>query len=135
MSGTTALLQTPVGFLVDRYGARRFLVGGALLMSLSIAAMGLATSFWQILVLATLSGIGNSVIHPADYAILTGSVDKDRMGRSFALHTFSGNLGFAAGAAGHGAAGGDDRLARQPDSGRVARRAGGGVDRAAKRAS
>ncbi|MBO0711263.1 MAG: MFS transporter, partial [Acetobacteraceae bacterium] len=25
MSGTTAVLQTPVGFLVDRYGARRFL--------------------------------------------------------------------------------------------------------------
>ncbi len=98
MSGTTAVLQTPVGFLVDRHGARRFLVGGALLMSLSIAAMGLATAFWQILVLAVLSGVGNSVIHPADYAILSGSVDKDRMGRSFALHTFSGNLGFSAGA-------------------------------------
>ena len=97
MSGTTALLQTPVGFLVDRYGARRFLIGGALLMSLSMAAMGLATSFWQILALALLAGIGNSVIHPADYAIISGSVDKDRMGRSFALHTFSGNLGFAAG--------------------------------------
>jgi MFS transporter, FSR family, fosmidomycin resistance protein len=97
MSGTTAVLQTPVGFLVDRYGARSFLVGGALLMSLSIAVMGLAVSFWQILVLATLSGVGNSVIHPADYAILSGSVDKDRMGRSFALHTFSGNLGFSAG--------------------------------------
>ena len=97
MSGTTALLQTPVGFLVDRHGARRFLIGGTLLMCLSIAAMGLATSFWQILVLATLSGVGNSVIHPADYAILSGSVDKERMGRSFALHTFSGNLGFSAG--------------------------------------
>jgi FSR family fosmidomycin resistance protein-like MFS transporter len=97
MSGTTALLQTPVGFLVDRHGARPFLVGGTLLMSLSLAGMGLATSFWQILVLATLSGVGNSVIHPADYAILSGSVDKDRMGRSFALHTFSGNLGFSAG--------------------------------------
>lgn len=97
MSGTTALLQTPVGFMVDRRGARPFLVGGALLMSLSIAAMGLATSFWQILALAVLSGVGNSVIHPADYAILSGSVDKDRMGRSFALHTFSGNLGFSAG--------------------------------------
>ncbi|HEY8289764.1 MAG TPA: MFS transporter [Acetobacteraceae bacterium] len=97
MSGTTALLQTPVGFLVDRHGARRFLIGGALLMSLSIAAMGLATSFWQILLLAVTSGIGNSVIHPADYAILSGSVDKERMGRSFALHTFSGNLGFSAG--------------------------------------
>jgi MFS family permease len=97
MSGTTAILQTPVGFLVDKHGARPFLIGGALLMSLSIACMGLATDFWQILVLAVLSGVGNSVIHPADYAILSGSVDKDRMGRSFALHTFSGNLGFSAG--------------------------------------
>src|SRR6185312_192566 len=97
MSGTTAILQTPVGFLVDRHGARPYLVGGALVMSLSIAAMGLATSFWQVLALATLSGVGNSVIHPADYAILSGSVDKERMGRSFALHTFSGNLGFSAG--------------------------------------
>jgi FSR family fosmidomycin resistance protein-like MFS transporter len=96
MSGTTAILQTPIGFLVDRHGARPFLIGGALLMSLSIAAMGLATEFWQILVLATLSGAGNSVFHPADYAILSGSVDKERMGRSFALHTFSGNLGFSA---------------------------------------
>jgi predicted MFS family arabinose efflux permease len=96
MSGMTALLQTPVGFLVDRHGARPFLIGGALLMSLSMAAMGFATSFWQILVLATLSGVGNSVIHPADYAILSGSVDKETIGRSFALHTFSGNLGFSA---------------------------------------
>jgi FSR family fosmidomycin resistance protein-like MFS transporter len=98
MSGATALLQTPVGFLVDKYGSRAFLVGGALLMSLSIAAMSLATAFWQIQLLAVLSGIGNSVIHPADYAILSGSIDKDRIGRSFALHTFSGNVGFALGA-------------------------------------
>jgi MFS transporter, FSR family, fosmidomycin resistance protein len=96
MSGTTALLQTPVGFLVDRHGARPYLICGALLMSLSMAAMGLATSFWHILGLAMLSGVGNSVIHPADYAILSGSVDKARTGRSFALHTFSGNLGFSA---------------------------------------
>lgn len=96
MSGASAVFQTPVGFLVDRYGARWFLIGGALLMSLCITAMGFATSFWQILVLAPLSGMGNSVFHPADYAILSGSVEKDRMGRAFALHTFSGNLGFAA---------------------------------------
>jgi predicted MFS family arabinose efflux permease len=96
MAGASAVLQTPVGFLVDRHGARRFLIGGALLMSLCITAMGFATSFWQILLLAPLSGMGNSVFHPCDYAILSGSVDKDRMGRAFALHTFSGNLGFAA---------------------------------------
>ncbi len=93
MSGTTALLQTPVGFMVDRFGARPFLVGGTLLMSLSIATMSQATAFWQIPLLAVFSGMGNSVVHPADYAILSGSVDKDKMGRAFALHTFSGNLG------------------------------------------
>jgi MFS family permease len=98
MSGTSALLQTPVGFLVDKYGARVFLIGGALLMSLSIATMSLATAFWQIQVLAVLSGAGSSVMHPADYAILSGSIDKERIGRSFALHTLSGNIGFALGA-------------------------------------
>ena len=95
MSAAAALMQTPMGFLVDRYGARPFLVGGTALMTLSIAAMGLATSYWQIVGLALLSGVGNSVIHPADYSILSGSVDRARLGRSFAFHTFVGNIGFA----------------------------------------
>ncbi len=97
MSAVTALLQTPVGFMVDKHGARPFLVGGTLLMSLSIAAMAFAPSYWVVLVLSVLSGVGNSVIHPADYAILGGSIDKSRMGRAFAIHTFTGNLGFAFG--------------------------------------
>ena len=45
--------------------------------------------------LALLSGMGNSVIHPADYSILSGSIDRARLGRSFAFHTFVGNIGFA----------------------------------------
>jgi MFS family permease len=97
MSAVTAALQTPVGFLVDRYGARPFLVGGVLLMALSIAAMAFAPGYWAILALSLLSGVGNSVIHPADYAILGASIDKSRIGRAFALHTFTGNLGFAFG--------------------------------------
>ena len=96
MSATTAALQTPVGFWVDRYGARPFLVGGTLLMALSVSLMAVVPSFWLILPLAMLSGVGNSVIHPADYAILAGSVEKSFMGRAFALHTFTGHLGFAA---------------------------------------
>ncbi len=95
MSGAAALMQTPMGFFVDRWGARPFLVGGTLLMTLSIAAMGLATAYWQIVALALLSGVGNSVIHPADYAILSGSVDRAKLGRSFAFHTFVGHIGFA----------------------------------------
>ena len=95
MSVMGAALQTPYGFLVDRYGARPFLIGGTLVMSLSIAAMAFATSYWQIVALATLSGVGNAVFHPCDYSILAGSIGKERMGRAFALHTFTGNIGFA----------------------------------------
>jgi len=95
MSIMAAVLQTPYGFLVDRYGARPFLIGGTIVMSLAIAAMSFATSYWQILCLATLSGAGNAVFHPADYSILAGSISKERMGRAFALHSFTGNIGFA----------------------------------------
>ncbi|MCC7428755.1 MAG: MFS transporter [Alphaproteobacteria bacterium] len=97
MAAVTAAGQTPVGFMVDRFGAKVFLVGGTLLMALTIAAMGLSPNFWLIVVLAVLSGIGNSVIHPADYAILAKSISPARMGRAFSMHTFTGNLGFAAG--------------------------------------
>jgi FSR family fosmidomycin resistance protein-like MFS transporter len=93
MACAAGLLQTPVGFLVDRYGARPFLIGGTLLMALSISALGFATAYWQVLLLCLLSGTGNSVIHPTDYAILSASVERSRMGRSFAVHTFCGNLG------------------------------------------
>ncbi|HUC71182.1 MAG TPA: MFS transporter, partial [Stellaceae bacterium] len=95
MSAAAALMQTPMGFFVDRWGARPFLVGGTLTMALSVSAMSFATAYWQIVVLALLSGVGNSVIHPADYSILSGSVDRSRLGRSFAFHTFVGNIGFA----------------------------------------
>jgi MFS family permease len=96
MSIMAAGLQTPYGFLVDRYGARPFLVGGTLIMSLSIGAMAFAHTYWQIVVLSAISGIGNAVYHPADYAILAGSISKERMGRAFSLHSFTGNIGFAA---------------------------------------
>ncbi len=95
MNIVSAALQTPLGFMVDRFGARPFLIGGTLVMSLAIAAMSLATSYWQILVLGAIAGIGIAVFHPADYSILAGSIAKERIGRAFALHTFSGNVGFA----------------------------------------
>src|SRR5438105_14367189 len=46
MSGTAALLQTPMGFLVDRYGARPFLIGGTLVMTLSLAVIGFHSAYW-----------------------------------------------------------------------------------------
>ena len=95
MAVTAGLMQTPYGFLVDRFGARRFLIGNTLVMSIAVALMAAATSYWQIVLLAGISGAANAVYHPADYSILAGSIGKERMGRAFAIHTFTGNAGFA----------------------------------------
>ena len=92
----SGLLQLPVGFAVDRIGARLVLIGGLAVMAGGIALMGFSTAYWSLLLLAFVAGLGNSVLHPADYAILSGSIDGSRLGRAFGIHTFAGNAGWAA---------------------------------------
>ncbi len=89
------LAQAPVGFLVDRLGSRRVLLVGLGLNATAVLLMGFAESYWMLVALAVLAGLGNSVFHPADYAILSGSIGPKRLGRAFAVHTFSGFLGGA----------------------------------------
>jgi MFS family permease len=89
------ITQTPVGFMVDRLGARKLLILGSGIQGLSIAAIGFTETFWQLTLLYMVTGIANTVFHPADYAILSGSISKKRLGRAFSIHLFSGNLAWA----------------------------------------
>ena len=85
-------VQTPFGFLVDKYGARGPLISGLFIMGASIAGLGFASEFWHFIVLYSIAGMANSVFHPADYAILSASVNNSRMGRAFGAHLFSGHF-------------------------------------------
>jgi len=85
-------VQTPFGFLIDKYGARGPLIAGLFVMGASIAAIGFAEEFWQFLILYAIAGMANSVFHPADYAIISGSVHNSRLGRAFGAHLFSGHF-------------------------------------------
>jgi len=87
--------QTLSGFLVDRIGAHRVLLSGMALFASAIALAGFAPSYWMLLPVALLAGLGNSVFHPADYSILNASVDPRRIGRGYSVHAISGNLGWA----------------------------------------
>lgn len=91
---TSGVLQTPAGFLVDRIGARNVLIGGLAIFCTAILLYGLAPSYWLLLPVAVLAGIGNSVFHPADFSILNASVDQKRLGRAYGSHTLGGNLGW-----------------------------------------
>ena len=95
----TGVLQTPMGILVDKFGARRVLITGLFVTSSAFALSGFTSSYWELLALFFIAGAGNSVFHPADYVILTASVDKARQGRAYSMHSFGGSLGTAAGPA------------------------------------
>ncbi len=87
------VIQAPVGFLVDRIGARLLLLLGFGLNALAVGLIGVVGGYGMLLALAVLAGIGNSVFHPADYAIMSGTVSEAKVGRAFGIHTFSGFFG------------------------------------------
>lgn len=86
--------ETPMGFLVDKFGARWILVGGLLLHSVAMIAIGFAESYWALLAFFMLAGLANCVYHPADYSLLSATVNQKRLGRALSLHTFAGNIGW-----------------------------------------
>jgi MFS family permease len=89
-------LQTPAGFLVDRVSARVLLVAGLIIGALAFAIAAAVNSYFVFIAMFALAGLGNTVYHPADYALLSRHVPTARAGRAFSLHTFAGMLGNAA---------------------------------------
>ena len=87
--------QIPVGFMVDWLGGRVLLIVGMAVQGAAIASIGLVDSYWQLLALMGIAGLAHTVYHPADYAILTATVEPRRLGRAYGVHTFTGNIGFA----------------------------------------
>ena len=92
---TSALTQAPMGFLVDRIGARQVLIAGLALEGLAFILIGAMPFYGTLVGGMILAGLANAVYHPADYAILNASVNPKRMGRAFSIHTASGHLGDA----------------------------------------
>ncbi|MDE1973448.1 MAG: MFS transporter, partial [Hyphomicrobiales bacterium] len=90
----SAVLQTPVGFLVDRIGARIVLISGIALGAAAFAAAGLVHSFAVFVAMYAVAGLGNTAYHPADYSLLSRT-PPSRIGQVFSFHTFSGILGGA----------------------------------------
>lgn len=91
----SATLQTPAGFLVDRLGPRLPLIGGLLLGASAFAAAGLVHSFSVFVAMFAVAGLGNTVYHPADYALLSHRIAPNRLSHAFSIHTFAGMFGSA----------------------------------------
>lgn len=91
----SGVAQPAAGFLVDRFGARHVLLAGLAVAAGATALMGIVPSFALLFPLAALAGLGNSVFHPADFAILNAQVGGRRLGRAYSFHSIAGNIGWA----------------------------------------
>lgn len=91
----SGLTQAPMGFLVDRIGARTVLIAGLLLGGMAFASLAAFASYAWLIAAAVLAGLANCVYHPADYAILNDAISERRIGRAFSVHTSAGFVGGA----------------------------------------
>jgi MFS transporter, FSR family, fosmidomycin resistance protein len=93
--GVSGICQTLSGFATDRFGARRVLLFGITLCVAGALLVGFANSYEALIVAAIVGGIGNSVFHPSDFAILNSRVSPARLGFAYSWHSMAGNLGYA----------------------------------------
>lgn len=91
----SGVMQTAAGFFVDRFGARAILLAGMALISAGTLLAGLVPGFAWLFLAAAVAGLGNSVFHPADLALLNGKIDPRRLGPAFSVHGLTGNVGWA----------------------------------------
>ncbi|HWQ39692.1 MAG TPA: MFS transporter [Burkholderiales bacterium] len=87
--------QALAGFVVDRFGALPVLASGIALLGISALGLAASANYPMLLFFAGVSGLGNSVFHPADFTMLNRRVSTPRLGYAFSMHGLSGTLGWA----------------------------------------
>jgi MFS transporter, FSR family, fosmidomycin resistance protein len=106
-SGAMALLQTPAGFLAERWGERRLLAAGTAITAGGYLLLGWSGGFATLLLLLILSGSGSGFQHPLASSLVSKAFETGARRAALGTYNFSGDLGkiFAAAAIAAAAAG------------------------------
>jgi FSR family fosmidomycin resistance protein-like MFS transporter len=93
---SSSLIQPVFGLWSDRRGAMWLLPAGVALAGVGIALAADAPSFWLVLLLVLISGVGSAAYHP-EGSKFAGFVSGRRRASGMAWFSIGGNLGFAVG--------------------------------------
>ena len=97
-SGVAGALPQPfLGYLADRFGRRAFTAFGPLLAGAAVGSIAFASSFWTLVLVLVLAGIGNAAFHPPGAAYAARVGEGKGTGRRYSLFAFGGAAGFAIG--------------------------------------
>jgi MFS transporter, FSR family, fosmidomycin resistance protein len=93
---TSSVVQPVFGYLADRATRRWLLPWAVLLSATGVALAGLAPSYWLVLLLVVVSGLGVAAYHPEGYRT-AHHVAGDRKATGLSLFSIGGNIGIAFG--------------------------------------
>lgn len=92
---TSSLVQPLMGIMGDRMEKRYFIIVGPLVCSVFMAAVGMAPSFWVLLLFIILGGFGTASFHPQSVS-MAGDISGSRRGYGVSLFIVGGTAGLAA---------------------------------------
>lgn len=88
-----ALASPFAGMVGDRFHRKTLIVGGLALWSLVTLATGFATSYWQLLALCALEGLGEAFYFPASMSLVSDYHGRDTRSRAMSIHQSSVYIG------------------------------------------
>ena len=94
---TYSLVQVPVGWIAERYGAERVLTAGLGVWACATMLLGLASAFWMLIALRLLLGVGESTGFPTVSKLLAAAVPTASLGTANGIVGFAYTLGPAVG--------------------------------------
>lgn len=92
-SGAMSACQIPSGELGRKYGERRILITGTLLLIVAVFLYGLAESHMQLMILIIIGGVGASVQHPLSSSFITQSHSIKHTRIALSTYNFFGDVG------------------------------------------
>ena len=91
---TSSIAQPLFGYFTDRWDARRVVAFSVLWLGLLMGLVGLAGSYWTLLGIVALAGLGSAAFHPAGAAVVSKATHGLK-GLAVSLFSVGGNLGSA----------------------------------------
>ena len=90
------VVQPPIGYIADHYKTRIFILGGPFLVIILTSLMGIAPSFWMLILLVAVGSIGSSMFHPT-VAGMISTYSGPNIGFSLSVFNMGGTLAFGVG--------------------------------------